>query len=118
MRSRGGKVLRGCGAFFRRFAMSGALGSFVLGWPAQMSAAPDIELGRYLSTQCVTCHRAAMPGAAIPNIFGMAEPRFTTLVKAYRDKQLPNAVMQGAVSGLKDEDIEALAAFFARTQKP
>ena len=79
-------------------------------------AAPDIELGRYLATQCVTCHRGATPGGAIPNIFGMAEPRFTTLVKAYRDKRMPNPVMQTAVSGLKDEDIEALAAYFARTK--
>lgn len=99
-----------------------SLGAAAVGWLlgeiSIVRAAPDLELGRYLSTQCVTCHRAAMPGGAIPNIFGMAEPRFTTLVKAYRDKQLPNVVMQGAVSGLKDEDIEALAAFFARTQRP
>jgi len=102
--------------------VSSAAIALAIGWPlggiAIAHAAPDIELGRYLSTQCVTCHRAATPGGAIPNIFGMAEPRFTTLVKAYRDKQLPNPVMQTAVGGLKDEDIEALAAYFARTQRP
>ena len=27
--------------------------------------------------------------STIPDIFGMAEPSFTTLIKAYRDKQLP-----------------------------
>ena len=86
-------------------------------------AAPDIELGRYLATQCVTCHRPGAPnpaagGGAIPNIFGMAEPRFATLVKAYRAKQLPNQVMQNAVGNLKDDEIEALAAYFARTTRP
>ena len=86
-------------------------------------AAPDIELGRYLATQCLTCHRPGAPnpapgGGAIPNIFGMAEPRFATLVKAYRAKQLPNPVMQTAVGNLKDDEIEALAAYFARTTRP
>jgi cytochrome c len=101
------------------FRFSFAAAALAIGWGVGLAfAAPDVELGRYLSTQCVTCHRAATPGGAIPNIFGMAAPRLTTLVKAYRDKQLPNPVMQGAVSGLKDDDIEALAAYFAQTPKP
>jgi cytochrome c len=82
------------------------------------AAAPDIELGRYLAGQCTTCHRTATTVGAIPNIFGMAAPRLTTLVKAYRDKQLPNQVMQGIAAALKDEDIEALAAYFAATKRP
>jgi cytochrome c len=85
---------------------------------SQVSAAPDIELGRYLAGQCLTCHRAATAAGAIPNIFGMAAPRFATLIKAYREKQLPNPVMQSVAAGLKDEDIEALAAYFAATKRP
>jgi cytochrome c553 len=79
---------------------------------------PDIELGRYLATECLTCHRSATATSTIPNIFGMAEPRFVTLVKAYRDRQLPNPVMQTVAGRLSDEDIESLAAYFARTKKP
>jgi cytochrome c553 len=82
------------------------------------AARPDIELGRYLASECLTCHRTATATSTIPNIFGMAEPRFTTLVKAYREKQLPNPVMQNVASRLKDEDIEALAAYFAATKRP
>ena len=48
----------------------------------------------------------------------MAEAKFTTLIKAYRDKQLPNPVMQSVASRLKDEEIDALAAYFATTKKP
>ena len=48
----------------------------------------------------------------------MAELRFTELVKAYRDKRLSNAVMQTIAGRLKDDEIEALAAFFARTKRP
>ena len=78
----------------------------------------DLEFGRYLATECMTCHRSAIAGVAIPNIFGMAEPRFIVLIKAYRDKQLPNPVMQSVASRLKDEEIEALAHFFSVTKKP
>jgi cytochrome c len=79
---------------------------------------PDIELGRYLASECMTCHRSATPTSTIPNIFGIAEETFTQLMSAYRAKQLPNSVMQTIASRLKDDEIEALAAFFARTKKP
>src|SRR5262245_9610907 len=82
------------------------------------TARPNIELGRYLATVCLTCHRGAAAATAIPNIFGMAAPRFTVLIKAYRDKQLPNPVMQNIAGRLNDEDIEALAAYFAETKRP
>ena len=81
-------------------------------------AAPDIELGRYLSAECVTCHRGGSARSTIPNIYGIAEDAFAEVLKAYRDKRLNNAVMQNVAGRLKDEEIEALAAFFARTKRP
>ena len=81
-------------------------------------AAPDIELGRYLSQECVTCHRGAVATSTIPNIFGMAEKNLADLIKAYRDKRLENAVMQNVAARLKDDEIAALAAYFARTKRP
>jgi cytochrome c len=78
----------------------------------------DLEFGRYLATECLTCHRSATPGSAIPNIFGMAEAKFATLVKAYRNKQLPNPVMQSVASRLKDDEIDALAHYFSTTKRP
>jgi len=78
----------------------------------------DLEFGRYLATECMTCHRSATPGGAIPNIFGMAEGRFTVLIKAYRNKQLPNPVMQSVAGRLKDDEIDALAHFFSVTKRP
>ena len=82
------------------------------------SAAPDIELGRYLAQECVTCHRSATATSTIPSIFGMAEAAFAEVVKAYRDKRLGNDVMQNIAGRLKDDEIEALAAYFARTKRP
>lgn len=81
-------------------------------------AAPDIELGRYLSNECLTCHRSATATSTIPNIFGMAEKTFAEVIKAYRDKRLGNAVMQNIAERLKDDEIEALAAYFSRTTRP
>lgn len=81
-------------------------------------AAPDVDLGRYLSNGCLTCHRSGTATSTIPNIFGMAESTFAEVIKAYRDKRLGNAVMQSIAGRLKDDEIEALAAYFASTRPP
>jgi cytochrome c len=78
----------------------------------------DLEFGRYLATECLTCHHQSVTSGAIPNIFGLEEATLTTLLKAYRDKQLPNPVMQSVAGRLKDDEIAALAHFFAMTMKP
>jgi cytochrome c553 len=82
------------------------------------AAAADVELGRYLATECATCHRAAAAGGAIPSILGMAEARLAGVLKAYRDRELPNPVMQNVASRLTDEEIAALARHFATAAKP
>lgn len=86
--------------------------------PSAAAAAPDIELGRYLSAECITCHRGGRAGSTIPNIFGLGEDTFAAALKAYRARRLNNAVMQNIAGRLKDEEIEALAAYFARTRQP
>src|SRR5688500_1082549 len=78
----------------------------------------DLEYGRYLATECLTCHRRAQSAGAIANIFGIAQPRFITRVKADRDERLPNEVMQTIAGRLKDDEIEALAHYFAVTKRP
>lgn len=84
---------------------------------ATSAMAADAELGRYLATECVMCHRAAA-GEAIPNIFGMAEANLVAALKAYRGRSRPNPVMQNIAGRLTDEDIAALAHHFARASKP
>ncbi len=85
---------------------------------ANGAAAVDIELGRYLAAECMACHRAAASGGAIPNIFGMDEARFAEIISAYRDRRLPNPVMQNVASRLAAEEIAALARYFATASKP
>ena len=80
--------------------------------------AADVEFGRYLSGECVTCHGAAKAHDTIPNIFGMEETTFAEVVKAYRAKSLANPVMQNIAGRLSDDEIAALAAYFATAIKP
>src|SRR5262245_57052875 len=95
------------------FARSaGATAALLVVLPAT-TAASDVELGRYLSAECVACHGGAKSTGTIPNIYGLAERSFVDVVKAYRDRKLANAVMQNIASRLTDEEIEALAAYFA-----
>ncbi len=85
---------------------------------ATAARAADVELGRYLATECMTCHRGAALGGAIPNIFGVPAPHLAEVVRAYRDRKLPNEVMQNIAARLKDDEIDALAAYFSQTKQP
>lgn len=76
-------------------------------------AAGDRALGEYLSSECVTCHRASGPPVAgIPAIRGWPADQFVAVMSAYKDKQRENIVMQSIAGRLGQEDIEALAAYF------
>jgi cytochrome c553 len=107
-----------CGARSRLW--SACVGAALFAVSPSALAAPDVELGRYLSAECVTCHGAASgaPGSAIPNIYGRPEQALVEAVKAYRDQTRANAVMQSIAGRLKDDEIEALAAYFATTRRP
>lgn len=81
------------------------------------AAAGDRELGQYLSSECVTCHRPSGANAqGIPKIAGWPEDQFIAVMSAYKDKQRDNPVMQTIAGRLEAGDIAALAAYF-RTQK-
>jgi cytochrome c553 len=66
----------------------------------------------------MTCHRSGATSGPIPNIYGVNEKRFVERMKGYRDKSLPNSVMQSVAARLKDDEIESLALFFSKTKKP
>jgi cytochrome c len=96
--------------------MRAVMASLLTAGGVTFAQASDVELGRYLSSECMTCHGQARADA-IPNIFGMPESIFADAVKAYRDKRRTNQVMQTVAGRLSDEDIAALAAFFATAKK-
>jgi cytochrome c len=81
-------------------------------------ARADLELGRHLAAECMTCHRSATATTTIPNIFGLDETHMVLVLKAYRNKELSNPVMQSIAGRLSDDEIAALALFFRTTKKP
>ncbi|MDQ2078960.1 hypothetical protein RA307_02105 [Xanthobacteraceae bacterium Astr-EGSB] len=81
-------------------------------------AAADIELGRYLASECMACHRAQTSASAIPNLTTIPREHFVTVIKAYRRKELPNPAMQNVAGRLSDEEIESLALYFSTTKQP
>jgi cytochrome c553 len=82
------------------------------------AAAGDRELGRHLSSECVSCHQlSGRVVAGVPAIVGMDRPSFTAMMDSYRRKERPNQVMQTIAGKFSDEEIAALAAFFESARK-
>jgi len=84
------------------------------GHPAR---AADVEYGEYLSSECVTCHRTDGTVTKIPDITGWDTKSFIAVLRAYKTRERQNKVMQTITSGLSDEDMEALAAYFASIKR-
>jgi cytochrome c len=81
--------------------------------------AGDRELGQYLSSECVTCHRNFGEGGGdIPQIVGLPEDQFIALMLTYKEKQRSNPVMQTVAGRLSQEDIAALATYFGSLSQP
>ena len=50
------------------------------------------------------------------HLTGWRRATFIQMIKAYREKRIDNAVMQNIAGRLKDDEIEALAAYFFITR--
>ncbi len=101
----------------RRVVRGAALAAAAAFFASAELRAADLELGRYLATECMTCHGTASATSTIPNIFGLGEGHFVEVIRAYRVKALPNPIMQSIAERLTDEDIAALAAYFQTAKK-
>ncbi len=80
-----------------------------------MSHAGDIEAGKAKSMTCAACHGGTgiSPVGIYPNLAGQKEEYLIAQITAYRDGTRENAQMSPMVSGLSDEDIANLAAYYA-----
>ncbi len=84
---------------------------------SELQAKGDVEFGEYLSNMCVTCHQLSGTDNGIPSIVGWDEEAFVKTLKSYQAKERDNPVMQMITEPLTNEQMEALAAYFA-TIKP
>lgn len=72
-----------------------------------------IEYGEYLSFECVACHRVNDADGAIPVIAALPRTYFINALNSYRGGNRSHLVMQDVAYSLADEQMEALAAYYA-----
>lgn len=82
---------------------------------AASAHAGDIEAGKAKSAVCAACHGGAgiSPTPIWPNLAGQKEQYLIAQMKAFKDGTRQNAQMGPMVSGLSDEDMANLAAYYA-----
>ncbi len=73
----------------------------------------DPEYGAYLASECTSCHRADGAVEGIPAIVHWYEPDFVDAMNAYKSGGRAHPVMNMIAARLGDEEIAALAAYFA-----
>jgi cytochrome c len=72
----------------------------------------DEAYGQYLSSECTSCH-IGEGGEDIPSIRGLAQSVFVAGLLSYRTGERQHQVMNTITARLGDEEIAALAAYFA-----
>jgi cytochrome c553 len=92
----------------------------VLVWVAGLRpcAGADVALGEYLSAQCVICHQlSGSVAGGIPAIVGLPEQTFVEALEAYKTGKRDNSVMRNVAARLSQDDMAALAAYFAARKR-
>ncbi|MDM7459179.1 MAG: c-type cytochrome [Paracoccus sp. (in: a-proteobacteria)] len=80
--------------------------------PPSAAQVGDAEYGEYLSGDCTSCHRGE-GAVGIPAIVGLHPEAFIEAMRQFRDGTRKNEVMNMMAGRLDDEQIAALAAYFA-----
>ncbi len=81
--------------------------------PAILALEGDPAYGEYLSGECITCHSAQGSDSGIPSITQWPEEDFVVALHAYKQNLRPHPAMQMIAGRLNNEEIAALAAYFA-----
>jgi len=85
----------------------------------QTVMAGDAAAGKTRSAACAACHGAAGISAngMWPNLAGQKETYLAKQMKAFRDGDRKDPMMAPMASGLSDDDIANLAAYYASLGK-
>lgn len=97
----------------KRHAVACSLALGAVMWTPVGAMAADKAFGQYLSSECVTCHQLTGRHEGIPPIVGWPEQTFIAIMEDYRQKRRDNQAMQTIAARLSDQEIAALAAYFA-----
>lgn len=81
--------------------------------PEILAIKGDPDYGEYLSSECSTCHQRDGSDLGIPSITQWPPEDFVAAMHAYKEKLRPHPVMQMMAGRLSNDEIAALAAYFA-----
>jgi cytochrome c553 len=83
-------------------------------------AGGSVAQGKKKSSQCAACHGAKgiSTSPQFPILAGQFEQYLLHALKAYKSGKRKNAIMNGMVAGLSEQDMEDLAAYFAAQSSP
>lgn len=97
-------------------ALSIALSAAALS-PAQ--AAESIPAGARLAASCTGCHgtNGATQGNALPPLAGQPKEQLLAALKDFKTGKRPATIMTQLTKGYTDEQLEALASYFAAQRK-
>jgi cytochrome c553 len=80
--------------------------------------AGDAKAGKAKAGACIGCHGANGEGKAPnPALAGKSEDQLMQAMKDYKSGKRNNATMKAMASGLKDQDLPDVAAYFASMKK-
>jgi len=79
-----------------------------------LTAHAEDKIARSLAATCTGCHgTSGVSQGGIPSIAGVEKERILTLLKEFRDGKRPATVMHQHSKGYTDEQLEAIAGWFA-----
>jgi cytochrome c553 len=110
-----------CLGMIRRAAWLAVLLGSAFGGPFAYADPSALALGRHLSHECSSCHRAATENSAIPALAGRPARELAALLREYQSGARTNAVMVSVAQSLNDTEIAAISAYFetlATSAKP
>jgi cytochrome c553 len=86
---------------------------------AAVAHAQDANLGRNLAATCANCHgtNGQARGDTVAALAGMPSERIVTTLNAYKNGALPATIMHQIAKGYTDDQIKAIAAYFAAQAK-
>jgi cytochrome c553 len=88
---------------------------------APILAGGSAELGKEKAAQvCAACHNlnGESQNPIYPHIGGQYENYLLHVLRGYKSGARQNAIMQGMVAALSDDDLKNLAAYYAAQQSP
>jgi len=91
----------------------GLMVAFVAAMSGRASADDLMDYGEYLAGECTTCHRIDGVDNGIPGIVGWNIETFIETLGFYKSGERPNPAMVSVAISLDDEQVRALATYFA-----